>query len=54
MNDATITDSEDLFETIRKFKPEDQVTISYLRDGQLKTTTALLGKAHGDGFRFQF
>jgi len=44
VNDQSITDSEDLFETIRKFKPEDKVTISYLRDGQLKTTTAVLGK----------
>lgn len=54
VNDATITDSEDLFETIRKFKPEDQVTISYLRDGQLKTTTAVLGKTMEMDFDFNF
>lgn len=54
VNDATITDSEDLFETIRKFKPEDKVTVSYLRDGQLKTTTAVLGKTMEMGFDFNF
>ena len=54
VNEETITDSEDLFETIRKFKPEDKVTISYLRDGQLKTTTAVLGKTMEMGFDFNF
>ncbi len=44
VNDETITGSEDLFETIRKFKPEDKVSITYLRDGQEKTTSAVLGK----------
>lgn len=44
VNDETITSSEDLFETIRKFKPEDKVTITYLRDGQQKTAAAVLGK----------
>jgi len=44
VNDETIADSEDLFETIRKFKPEDKVTITFLRDGQQKTAAAVLGK----------
>lgn len=54
VNDQSITDSEDLFETIRKFKPEDKVTISYLRDGQLKTTTAMLGKTMDMDVDFNF
>lgn len=54
VNDQNITDSEDLFETIRKFKPEDKVTISYLRDGQLKTTTAVLGKTMDMDVDFNF
>jgi serine protease Do len=54
VNDQSITDSEDLFETIRKFKPEDKVTISYLRDGQQKTTTAVLGKTMDMDVDFNF
>lgn len=54
VNDQSITDSEDLFETIRKFKPEDKVTISFLRDGQLKTTTAVLGKTMEMDVDFNF
>lgn len=44
VNDETITDSEDLYATIRRFKPEDKISITYLRDGQQKTTSAILGK----------
>lgn len=54
VNNQSITDSEDLFETIRKFKPEDKVTISYLRDGQQKTTTAVLGKTMDMDVDFNF
>lgn len=54
VNDQSIADSEDLFETIRKFKPEDKVTISYLRDGQQKTTTAVLGKTMDMDVDFNF
>lgn len=54
VNDASITGSEDLFETIRKFKPEDKVTITYLRDGQEKKTDATLGKTMEIDFKFNF
>ncbi len=54
VNDETISDSEDLFETIRKFKPEDKVTITYLRDGQQKIATALLGKTMEMDLDFNF
>lgn len=54
VNDASIGDSEDLFENIRKFKPEDKVTITYLRNGQEKTATVTLGKTMEMGFKFNF
>lgn len=54
INDENITDSEDLYQTIRKFKPEDKVTVTYLRDGQSKTATAVLGKTLEMGFDFNF
>nr|WP_294995311.1 PDZ domain-containing protein [uncultured Sediminibacterium sp.] len=54
VNDVTITGSEDLYETIGKYKPEDKVTIHYLRDGKENTTTATLGKTMEMGFDFDF
>lgn len=54
VNDATITGSEDLYETIGKYKPEEKVTIYYLRDGKENSTTALLGKTMEMGFDFDF
>jgi len=54
VNDEVIGDSEDLYETIGKFKPEDKVTIHYLRDGQAKTATATLGETMEMGFTFDF
>lgn len=54
VNDVTITGSEDLYETIGKYKPEDKVTIQYLRDGKENTTTATLGKTMEMGVDFDF
>lgn len=54
VNDIVIGDSEDLYATIGKYKPEDKVTIHYLRDGQAKTATAILGKTMEMGFNFDF
>lgn len=54
VNDAAIGDSEDLYETIGKYKPEEKVTIHYLRDGQEKTAVATLGKTMEMGFNFDF
>jgi serine protease Do len=58
-----LKDSEDLYEAIGDRKPEDKVTITYLRDGKSATTTATLGKAssanvkafnfNGDGFNME-
>lgn len=60
VGDTKIENSEDLFEAIGDHKPEDKVTITYLRDGKQATTTATLGKTssadvkafnfNGDGF----
>lgn len=39
-----ISNSEDLYKAIGKYKPEDKVTVHYLRDGKESTLTASLGK----------
>lgn len=44
INDTKISPSTDLYNVISKFKPEEKVTIHFLRDGKEKTTTAILGK----------
>jgi serine protease Do len=60
VGDTKIENSDDLYEAIGDRKPEDKVTITYLRDGKSATTTATLGKAssnmkafnfNGDGFK---
>ncbi len=45
VGDTKIEGSDDLYEAIGKYKPEDKVTISYLRDGKEATATAVLGKS---------
>lgn len=62
VGDSAIEGSEGLFEAIGKYKPEDKVNITYLRDGKAHTATATLGKnkvpkvqalkIDGDNFRF--
>lgn len=62
VGDTPIEGSEGLFEAIGKYKPEDKVNITYLRDGKTHTATATLGKSKmpkiqaftldGDRFRF--
>lgn len=44
INDYKIANSDDLVKAIGKHNPEDKVTITYLRDGVVKTTIAVLGK----------
>ncbi|MDB5209726.1 MAG: hypothetical protein JWQ30_553 [Sediminibacterium sp.] len=44
VGDTKIGNSEDLYEAIGDHKPEDKVTITYLRDGKQATATATLGK----------
>lgn len=45
VGDTKIEDSEDLYDAIGKYKPEEKVTITYLRDGREAQTTATLGKS---------
>ena len=52
VNDDAISDSEDLYKTIRNYKPGDKITIHYLRDSQEKTTNATLGKTMEMDFDF--
>ncbi|RXK83480.1 PDZ domain-containing protein [Filimonas effusa] len=44
VNDSTITDNESLAEVIGEYKPEQEIAITYLRDGKENRTTAKLGK----------
>lgn len=43
VDDTLIDSSESLVATVRGHRPGDQVTITYLRDGKTRTTTADLG-----------
>lgn len=45
VGDTKIEDSEDLYDAIGKYKPEEKVTITYLRDGREAQTTATLSKS---------
>ncbi len=51
VNDDKISSSEDLYEAIGKYKPEEKVTITYLRDGKEQTASAVLGKSKGADIR---
>jgi serine protease Do len=44
VGDTKIESSDDLYDAIGKFEPEDKVTITYLRDGKETQATATLGK----------
>lgn len=45
IGDNKIEGSDDLYETIGKYKPEEKVSITYLRDGKEATVNATLGKS---------
>lgn len=45
VNDEAIAESDELYKVIGKFKPEDKVTVTYLRDGKANTITATLLKS---------
>ena len=51
IGDTKIEGSEDLYEAIGKYKPEDKVAITYLRDGKSSTTSAVLGKSESADMR---
>ncbi len=44
VGDTKINTSEDLYAAIGKYKPEEKVSITYLRDGKETMATAVLGK----------
>jgi serine protease Do len=44
VGDTKINDSDELYDAIGKLKPDDKVTITYLRNGKESTATATLGK----------
>ena len=48
VGDTKIEGSDDLYEAIGKYKPEDKVAITYLRDGKEATATATLGKTNAE------
>ena len=44
INDQKIDDADDLYDAVGKYKPNDKVTITYMRDNKESTTTATLDK----------
>ncbi|MCU0394295.1 MAG: PDZ domain-containing protein [Chitinophagaceae bacterium] len=44
INGKKVSGSEGLLETVRQFKPEEQVDVTFLRDGKEKKVKATLGK----------
>jgi serine protease Do len=44
VGDKKIENSEDLYDAVGQYKPDEKVTITYLRDGKSATATATLGK----------
>lgn len=52
INDKKIEDGNSLFEAIGKFKPEEKVKITYLRDGKENIATATLGKNKSQTYTF--
>lgn len=49
VGDTKIEGSEDLYDAIGKYKPEEKVSITYLRNGKEATTSATLGKTANTG-----
>jgi serine protease Do len=53
VNDFNVADADDLPMAMKKFKPEDKVTVTYKRDGKVQTASATLQKnehAFGNAF----
>lgn len=51
VNDKTIGNSDDLYDAITAYSPDDKVTITYLRNGKEAKVSATLGKSN-DGTNF--
>lgn len=45
INNNTISGPDDLYKVVGQFKPNEKVTITYLRDGKQQTAQAVLGKS---------
>jgi serine protease Do len=54
IGDTKIDGADDLFSAINNYKPEDKVTITYLRDGKEGQVTATLGKTESLARTFKF
>ena len=52
IDDIKIEDPGDLTQAIRKYKPEEKVTVTYLRDNKENKVTATLGKRQGFSYGF--
>ena len=54
VGDTKIESSEDLYEAIGKHKPEEKVSVTYLRDGKENTANTTLGKNTAADMVFNF
>ena len=45
INNSTVTGPDDLYKVVGQLKPDDKVTITYLREGKQQTAQAVLGKS---------
>ena len=52
IDDTKIEDPEDLTKAIRKHKPEEKITVTYLRDNKENKLTTVLGKRQGVNYDF--
>ncbi|TKK64639.1 PDZ domain-containing protein [Ilyomonas limi] len=50
INDTKIEDADDVYDAIGKYKPNDKITITYMRDGKESTATATLDKNKSRAF----
>jgi len=46
INNTSISDPDDLYKAIGQYKPDDKVTITYLRNGKQETAQAVLAKSN--------
>ena len=54
VDESVIDGPEDLASTIRKYKPEDKVSLTFKRDGKEQKVTATLGKNNKDVMMYGF
>lgn len=54
INDKKVTDPESLSEAVTSFKPKDEVTVYYKRDGKENSVKATLGERKSGGLTYSF